>query len=432
MLLIYSLKTTQRISYIFKHICTRILGIEVGFTSQIEEFISYAGPKLSYGNKPLGNEFFLQSYGLLTQQGFEDVEVIVKEWEETKGFFSVGKLSVLPFDIFSASFFLLSRYEEYLPHVKDEKGRFLASESIAFKEGFLQQPIVDIWAYKLKVLLSETFKDLQFPLKTMKTHALVNAKQPFAYKNKGVLRSFSGYIKDFSKFKFKTIWHRTGTLFGLKEDPFNTFNWLIENVKGLNNKITVFFLIGEAVNFDEGINSSRKVFKLLVKNIADYKEVGIVFSKESLNDFPVLKEEKEHMETTTNRSLLKAMNDDYLVSLPENYRNLIELEIEEDFTMVYENVPGFRASTCTPFLFYDLDYEIVSPLLIVPIAATTVAFRNVKKKSRMEVFNELLKSVKEVNGQYSIIFTNKDFSVTEQDTIWKTMFSVFMKNEYYE
>ena len=424
MLLVYSLKTTQRISYIFKHICTRILGIEVGFTSQIEEFISYTGPKLSYGKIPLGNEFFIQSYGLLNQQGFDDVEIIVKEWEGTKGFFSVGKLSVLPFDIFSASFFLLSRYEEYLPHVKDEKGRFLASESIAFKEGFLQEPIVDIWAYKLKNLLSEAFPGLQFPLKTMKVHTLVNAIQPFAYKNKGFLRSFSGYIKDISKLNFKAIWHRTSALFGLKEDPFNTFNWLIENVKNLNNKITVFFLIGASVNFDEGINSKRKVFKLLVKNIADYKEVGIIFSKDSLNDITILKDEKEQIETITNRSLLKAMNNDYLVSLPENYRNLIELEIKEDFTMVYENVPGFRASTCTPFLFYDLDYEIVTPLLITPIAATTTAFRNVNKKFRMNVFNDLLSSVRKVNGNYSIIFTNKDFSITEQDKVWKTMFSI--------
>ena len=432
MLLIYSLKTTQRISYIFKHICTRILGVEVDFTSQLEEFISYTGPKISYGKKPLGNELFLQSYGLLTQQGFEDVEVVVKNWSETKGFFSVGKLSALPFDIFSASFFLLSRYEEYLPHVKDEKGRFLASESIALKEGFLQQPIVDIWAYKLKDLLSETFPELSFPLKKMKVHTIINASQPFAYKNKGFLRSFSGYIKDASKLKFRAILHRTGALFGFKEDPFNTFNWLIENVKSINNKITVFFLIGESIKFEEGVNSKRKVYKLLVKNISDYKEVGLVFSKESLSDILALKEEKEKMEAITNRNLLKAMNDDYLVSLPDNYRNLIELEVEEDFTMVYENVLGFRASTCTPFLFYDLDYEIVTPLLINPIAATTEAFRSLKKKNRMKLFNELLTSVKRVNGNYSVIFTNKDFSYMEQDKIWKTMFSIITEKRYNE
>ena len=46
---------------------------------------------------------------------------------------------IIPFDVFSATFFLVSRYEEYLPHVKDDYGRFLATESLAFKEDFLQE-----------------------------------------------------------------------------------------------------------------------------------------------------------------------------------------------------------------------------------------------------------------------------------------------------
>jgi hypothetical protein len=89
MLLIYAQKSTPRISYIFKHICLRILGIEVAFTSEIEEFIAHVGPKISYGKKPLGNELFFQSYGLLEQQGLEAIDVSVKKWGDTFGFFSV-------------------------------------------------------------------------------------------------------------------------------------------------------------------------------------------------------------------------------------------------------------------------------------------------------------------------------------------------------
>ena len=123
MLLIYSLKITQRITYIFKHICFRILGVEVNFTNVIEDFMAYSGPKLSYGKKKLGDELFIQSTELLMQDGFESIDITVKDWGETKCFFAVGKNSSLPFDIFAASFYLLSRYEEYLPQVKDEKGR---------------------------------------------------------------------------------------------------------------------------------------------------------------------------------------------------------------------------------------------------------------------------------------------------------------------
>ena len=54
------------------------------------------------------------------------------------------------------------------------------------------------------------------------------------------------------------------------------------------------------------------------------------------------------------------------VNLPINYRNLIKLNIREDYTMGYVNKIGFRASTCTPFLFYDIDNDIQTPLLINP------------------------------------------------------------------
>ena len=132
-------------------------GLEIKFTTKIEEFIAHQGMKFSYGKKRLGNELFIQSSDLLLEQGLSDVEVKVQKWEVTKCFFAVSDNSDLPFDIFSASFYLLSRYEEYLPHVKDEFGRFPASESLAFKKDFIKSPVVDIWAYKFKALLLENF-----------------------------------------------------------------------------------------------------------------------------------------------------------------------------------------------------------------------------------------------------------------------------------
>ena len=74
---------------------------------------------MSYGAQPLGSEFFVRSNGLLLEQGLSDLELNVQIWEDTKCFFASGEKSHIPFDIFSAAFYLLSRYEEYLPHVKD-------------------------------------------------------------------------------------------------------------------------------------------------------------------------------------------------------------------------------------------------------------------------------------------------------------------------
>ena len=138
MLLVYTHKITPRVTYTFKHICKRILGIEVLFTSKVEDFIAHDSLKMSYTKQPLSNELFVRSNELLFETGLSDIDINVQQWENTKGFFATGERSDLPFDVFAASFYLLSRYEEYLPHVKDDYGRFLASESLAFENKFLQ------------------------------------------------------------------------------------------------------------------------------------------------------------------------------------------------------------------------------------------------------------------------------------------------------
>lgn len=423
MLLIYVKRVTPRVSYIFKHICQRILGIEVNFTTSLEEFISHPGAKISYGKKPLGNELFFQGSGLLEQQGVESAEIVVKKWEDTVGFFSVSPISALPYDVFSASFYLLSRYEEYLPQVKDSYGRFMASESLAYRQGFLHQPVVDIWAYKFKAKLLEAFPQLTFPNKKVVIHPVVDASVPFAYKQKGLFRSFIGYTYDLLSGQFRKIPERTKVMLGLKRDPLDNFKWIVNTARHSNFKTTIFFLLGEATSFSNSLNTQRQKFKMLLKYVADYKEVGLVFSFDSLSDYEMLKIEKRKMEECINRSLESSMNAEMKVNLPEIYRHLVELEVKRDYTMVYPNIPGFRAGTCTPFLFYDLDYEIKTPLLIQPITMTTSSFEQKYNVDIEKEVNNYLHEVEKVKGTFIIIFENGDFSSTPKNQVWRKLFS---------
>ncbi len=423
MLLIYTQKLTPRISYIFKHVCLRILGIEVVFTSVIEEFIAHVGPKISYGKKPLGNELFFQSYGLLEQQGLEAIDFSVKKWGETFGFFSVSNSSALPFDIFSASFYMITRYEEYLPHVKDEVGRFMASESLAFKEGFLHQPIVDIWAYIFKDKLLEAFPELPFPQKKLIIHPVIEAAQPYAYKQKGIFRSFVGFVNSLFKGKFRNLVDHTQVLLGIKRDPLDTFKWIVNKATRSDFNLTVFFLLGNALSFNESMNTHRQKFKLLIKFVSDYKDVGLIFSFNSLSNYEMQKSEKRRMEEITNRSLVNTMNSEFLVNLPDIYRHLVELEVKRDFTMVFRDTIGFRAGTCTPFLFYDLDYEIKTPLIIHSAAMTTLAFQKKYASDIEKTVNTAIAAVAKVNGTFTMIFSNKDFASTENNKVWRNIFS---------
>jgi hypothetical protein len=399
------------------------LSIKIGFTNEIEVFLAHKGPRASYGKQPLGNELFFQSHGLLTEQGIESVDINVREWEDTKCFFAVSEKSAVPFDVFAAAFYLLSRYEEYLPHVKDHFGRFSASESLGYKYHFLDSPVIDIWSYKLKALLQQEFPEILFPKRETTVHNLINAQAAFAFLNKGIFRSFIGFTTDLFKLRLKQFMLRTKVVLGLRRDPYDSYKWVVNVAKNSAMKLTVFFLLGEAVTFEESINTRKQKFKMLIKYVADYKEVGLLVSLTASTNTDLLKIEKRTLENIINRNIESSQNSNLLIGLPEMYRNLVSLEIEKDYTMVYENEAGFRAGTCTPFLFYDLDYEIITPLAIQPIACTTQGFLKQSPMDTSIKINEMLTKVQGVHGTFSVLFSNKDFSVDPNNKLWRSLFS---------
>ncbi len=421
MLLVHTQKITHRLDYAFKHICTRILGVKVEFTSVIEEFIAHQGPKLSYGKQPMGNEFFVQSHGLLTEQGFDDVDISVMEWDDTIGFFPTSGKSHLPFDIFSAAFYLLSRYEEYLPQVKDELGRYTAKQSLAYKKGFLDKPVVDQWAYKFAKLLQSHYADVDLPQRNFRIHHLVDASRPFSYAQRGPLRNIGGYARDLIKFRLKKIADRTRVLLKLRKDPYNTFSWIVNVLKQTEVKFTVFFLLGDGFTFRESFNTKREKFRMLIKLIGDYTEVGLIFSFHSLDRFEELKDEKKRMEELTHREVTSTMIAKSLIALPNRYRDLLELEVQSDYSMFYEDTLGFRAGTCTPFLFYDLDYEIKTPLIVHPVIGSTCILENNSRSEIQPQIDALKDSISKVNGIFSMFLSNKDFISSRENSYWRSL-----------
>lgn len=138
MILIYSHKLTNRLTYIFDTLLSNILGIELEYTDSVEKFSTHAGPKLNYSNTSLDDGLFFQHSSILFETGIKEQTINLSTYEGLPYFFSVGRDAVLPFDPFGVSFYLISRYEEYLPHIKDQHDRFPASESLAYTNGFFR------------------------------------------------------------------------------------------------------------------------------------------------------------------------------------------------------------------------------------------------------------------------------------------------------
>lgn len=430
MILVYTHKITPRIRYIFKHIFTRTLLISVDFTAKVEEFVAHNGPKLSYTKTPLGSEFFIKSNPLLFEQGVNDLEISLNKWEEVPCFFATNLKSAIPFDIFAASFYLVTRYEEYLPHVKDLHGRYSAEQSLAFKKGFLEKPVVDIWAYKFLKLLKEKFPEYEYKTRTYNYISTIDIDNAFAYKHKSLIRSIGGFFNDLFKFRLLSILYRLAVIFKIKSDPFDTFQKLLRLKKQYNVQTIFFFLIGDYTTFDTNVSASKSKYRLLIKEMGDYAKVGLHPSYFTMEKAKLLKKEKERLEHITNTPV-KISRQHYLrFSLPDTYQHLIDLEIEEDYSMGYASNVGFRASTCTPFYFYDLDFEIQTPLKIFPFALMDTTLNDYMKltpKQSLGRIRDLKNEVQAVNGTFITLFHNESLSDYLRWKGWKRLYESMLK-----
>lgn len=430
MLLIYTHKITPRLTYIMRHIFVNILGIELDFTTKVEEFIKHTGPKITYTKQPLQNEFFVRSNELLFEQGINDIELNIAVWEDVPCFFQAGERSNLPFDIFAASFFLLSRYEEYLPHVKDIHGRFSPKDSIAFQNGFLQKPVVDIWTLKLLDALKERFPDLEHTGKTYDFISVIDVATSHCYANRGVVRGLVGLLMDVGTFKFKRVYDRIAVGLNRQKDPYDNYAELIALHKRYRVKCNFFFQFADYSKYDKNVSTNSIKFKSLIKYVADYVPVSLAASYSSFSDLELLKKEKSNLEVVINRPVNNCKMRYNRVDVPQTYRNLIAAEFTNDYTMGFTFELGFRAGTCTPFQFYDIPLEVKQPIKVHPFAIHDISLSKIKKDQEVLRQVQLITNeVRKVNGTLITMFSNEVLG-TKEDRDWMNVYTEVIKQQH--
>lgn len=409
-ILVYIPKQTPRINYIFRHICGRILGFKVKFCSKVEEFIAFEGVKFSYAKKRLGKEVFVQKYGLLEELGINDLNFSMDIWEDVPCFFRVSSESDIPFDIFSASFYLITRYEEYQPHVKNDVDSYPIEESLAYQHEFLKTPVVDVWAYKLKDILEAKFTDLKFPQKKFKSYFLISVSKAFKHRHNGLVRFVGASLRDLIQFQFKSMFDRFKTMLRLQQDPYDIYDELIDFAKNHKMQLDFYFQLSNYSRYTKSISYNKRIYHKLIKSMGDYGDLGLLPGFEALYTIEILKKEKKRWENIVNRSLSKTLIKNYHLNFPDAYLNFNKLEIEKDFSMGYQKNIGFRAGTCTSFQFYDLNMEQVSGLIVQPYVLNSNALKGRDLYEDLDEFKALKATLKSVNGRMNFVFENSDFA----------------------
>ena len=418
-LLIYSPIATTRLTYIVHFIFEELMGLACTLTTDIEIFKNERGVKINYSNIDIAsNTLQVTPVALLFQTKICTQNIDCFIINNNKAFFKTPQ-SGYPFDIFAAAFYLLSRYEEYLPHKKDNYGRYAPENALAFKEGFLSLPLINIWVQNFSLAIQQ-----QFPLfisagRYFKFTPTYDIDIAYRYLHKGAIRNIGAFLHSPSSESIK-VWC------GISKDPFDCFDWL----ESIHEKFKVhpiyFFLVAEKMGrYDKNIMPATRAMKQLVNKHAKKYPIGIHPSWQSGDEPLLLKKEKLQLEQLAKKSITNSRQHYLRFNLPEGFHRLLASGITDDYSMGYGSSNGFRASVANSFLWYNLQQEQVTGLRVHPFCFMDSTALLKKNNTVIQALDELLQYhsiCKAVNGEMISICHNH---ILSKD--WAAAYEQFLK-----
>ncbi len=427
-ILIYVSKITNRLFYICELIFKEELGLDFKFTTDKDKYLSYEGPKIHYDKYPIENNngIFQQAVNLLFERDIADQDVKICKHNDSKAIFPVfNDKSLFNFDFLAASFYIITRYEEYLPHVCDHYNRFQPQDSILSQMEVIEKPVINIWAKEFGELLKSHYPDIQLKKKSFKFIPTYDIDAAWAYRNKGLFRTTAAFLRDILRFDKKEIKRRWDVITKKRMDPFDTFDYQIELQKELKIKPLYFILCGDYNTNDKNISIRNKEFQELIKHIGDYALVGIHPSFSSYLKKDVIKDEVKRLSEVLNREVSMSRQHFLRLYLPLSYQILTELDITDDYTMGYASQAGFRAGYADTFPFFDLENDTKTKLNIHPFAlmdGTMRDYLDLDVNESFEKAKKLIDEVKNVNGTFILLWHNETLSGEKRWEGWITLY----------
>jgi hypothetical protein len=401
---IYSPHISHRLEYIISVIFD---GLDWVITSDEQTFEQSDKCRINYSHIdfPVSN-LCIRPDRLLFETNIEKHPIILDDWMGMPMFFaSEGNI---PFDIFSAAFYLITRFEEYLPHQADSYGRYAHENSLAFKNKFLDKPLVELWIKYLYLRLKDKFTGFKPPNKEFEKALSFDIDIAFQYLAKRNWQQAAVFSLNLLKGRQAAVRNQIRVLRGMEKDPLDIFSWLQKKACGMN--ALFFFLVAERLDgYDRNNNRNDILFKKQVKELSQSCTIGLHPSVASFRKANLITDEKQYLEQLIGIPIQHSRQHYIMMAMPTTYRRLEAAGILHEYSMGYGSINGFRASFSRPFQWFDLERNRTSNLIIHPFCwmdANCIFEEKTNPQTAIEQLGKFELSLRQTGGVMSAIFHN--------------------------
>lgn len=422
-IIIYSPLASSRLLYVLDWVFNTRLGIDYKLTHNLQD-----AAHLSYGGY-IKDAIQIPDAGLLREKGIQPHIIETDTWQNIPTLYASSG-SDIPFDIFSAIFFLISRYEEYYSYTPDKHERYPYTDSILYKNNLLEIPVVDEWIEALrKLLIQKTGTNIN--TKSFSYLPTYDIDIAWSYKHKGLLRNAGGFVKDIMRLHFGEAAKRILVNIINEQDPYAAYPFMYSLHKRFGYHPLFFVLAAlETGPFDKNISPGNKAMQKLIRTFAEQGTVGIHPSYNSSKENQKFVSEKSALEKITSSGINFSRQHYIRLFIPHTYRQLIANGITDDYSMGYGTHIGFRAGTGASFYWYDLENEKQTSLRIHPFCFMDSTARYDMGLSSEDAFDRLEKMEKllrRANSRLITVFHNFSLGTDKDWKGWSGLYAMYLE-----
>ncbi|WP_281950366.1 polysaccharide deacetylase family protein [Nitrosophilus kaiyonis] len=318
-------------------------------------------------------------------------------------------------DIFASSFFMLTRWEEYVNKVRDKHNRFPSYASLAYKYNFLDRPVVNEYVEMLWNMLK--FLGINQERKKREFELVLTHDVDFVYKYASLKSGLREIIGDIVKRKniklaYSNIINKLKFHLDLIKDPFDTFDYLMDISEKNNTKSYFFLHSSTASKYDIDNNKFLKKIADKIQNRGHF--LGYHPSYNSYNNEGLFRKDKEKIEKIINQELKFGRQHFLRFEVPTTWQIWEDNNMEWDSTLSYADKEGFRCGVCYPSsVFNILSRKKLKlkekPLIIMEGSFTTYQQNITPQKMEQKIF-ELINKVRKYNGEFVFLWHNSSFN----------------------
>lgn len=322
----------------------------VGYTSNPDDFGKY--------------KVVIYDSGFFDDEIYGTPETLPKlplnQWEYIPILYGSGKTEtinntlIIHADLIAGTYFLISRYEEMVrSSVRDNHGRFPGKESLPYRAGFIDRPIIEEWGAQLRAYMRNVGLEVEEPPQQIRKIYLTHDVDQIAhYRNiRGMLGGVIRGIRRRKEGRLALKSYFGGVIF----DPWYTFPFLYklndELRQAIGNdrcEIITFLRSGGKRKEDKPfVNLLHPDYRTLIRYTKRKKiNIGLHASYEAGLKPELVPSEKMILEKHA-RTKINYNRNHYLNNRePEDFEVLITSGITDDFSMGYADIAGFRLGTC--------------------------------------------------------------------------------------